>query len=408
MKTVVYPFVLIIVLAFSFQVNLTGQIQILFNGNLDVEFSKGGSDSHYFINGIHKEFKNWRFAPLQANLGMQLVFSDHWTLNARMVMERDEGTKFNLFRMAQINLQWQPEKSTVQWSLGRFVTPFGLFNQKQLSTNRNFIDVPLAYGYYNNISDILGFAEGLGDINSVKLEDRAHWGLPMSYFNGYSNGLKAKWVIKPYKVILETALTTAAPISQNNLNFQSLNFALLSRLELQPAYFWKQGISISYGSFFQKKEINASLLEPLDYQQLMIGLDFKSGAGFFEISGELLAAWYKVPEYLPLTSVFKTDENGIPVSQTLNNWSAYLDIKYEFPFLIGAYVAYRFDSLNFGQWNKDGTGDTNWDNNVIRNTLALGFRIREALLLRTAFSIQNVKSKDWDIYTWRSTATIYF
>ena len=78
----------------------------------------------------------------------------------------------------------------------------------------------------------------------------------MSYYNGYSNGVKAKYIIKPNLLTAELAFTTAAPLEQKNLQFSPLNYAVIGRLGWQPAFFWQQGLSFSYGTFFREDDLN--------------------------------------------------------------------------------------------------------------------------------------------------------
>ncbi|WP_421794605.1 hypothetical protein [Haliscomenobacter sp.] len=367
--------------------------QIEINGIADLEYMVGGMSSHYYLNGIHKDLKSGAVRPLELNLLSKIRLNPQWSANFRLQMERDEGLKFNQVRLAQANVQWAPEESPWLFTVGRFVSPFGLFANQQLSTARTFVDVPLAYGYFINISEQVGQVDRLGNGTQIPINGRNEWGIPLQYYNGYSNGLKARWNIKPGKSSLEFALTTASPNLPRNFNFDPLNYGVMARLKLQPKYFWKQGFSGSFGEFLQNHPLNEQLVDQTGYQQTLVGTDFVLGTGHFEWSGELTAGFYRVPEYNPTSKRYTQNQN-------FNAFSAWLDTKYEFPFLVGTYAAWRIETLQFSD---------DWDQAVLRNSLVLGAKIKDFILLRSAYCFQSVQNSNQTGYNaWRTTLTLYF
>lgn len=367
--------------------------QIEFNGTADLEYMLGGSESHYYLNGIHKDLKTGAVRPLELNLVSKIRFNPQLSANFRLQMERDEGLKFNQVRLAQANLQWNLKDQPWQFALGRFVTPFGLFANLQLSTARTFVDVPLAYGYFVNISEQIGQVNNLGNGTQIPINGRNEWGIPLQYYNGYSNGLKVRWNLSPGKASWELALTTAAPNLPKNFNFDPLNYGIVTRLKLQPAYFWKQGFSLSYGKFLQNHPLNESLEDRSGYRQTLLGTDFVLGTGHFEWSGEVTGAFYRVPHYSTISQRYTANQN-------FQAFSAWLDTKYEFPFWVGAYAAWRIETLQFSD---------NWDQAVLRNSIGLGAKIKDFLLLRSSYSFQSIQNtKLANFNAWRTTLTLYF
>ncbi|MDX2069172.1 MAG: hypothetical protein SFV55_12180 [Haliscomenobacter sp.] len=376
------------------QVSAQEKTQIEINGTADLEHIVGGMSSHYYLNGIHKDLKSGAVRPLELNLLSKIRFNPQWSANFRLQMERDEGLKFNQVRLAQANVQWAPKESPWLFTVGRFVSPFGLFANQQLSTARTFVDVPLAYGYFINISEQLGQVDRLGNGTQIPINGRNEWGIPLQYYNGYSNGLKARWTIKPGKSSLEFALTTASPNLPRNFNFDPLNYGVMARLKLQPTYFWKQGFSGSFGKFLQNHPLNEQLVDRTGYQQALFGTDFVLGAGHFEWSGELTAGFYRVPEYSPGSKQYT------PRNHHFKGFSAWMDTKYEFPFLVGTYAAWRIETLQFSD---------DWDQAVLRNSLVLGAKIKNFILLRSAYCFQSVQNSNQTGYNaWRTTLTLYF
>ena len=385
-----------LVILFGFYaLGLWGQekTQIELNGTADVEYLRGGNSSHYYLNGVHKDLKTGAVRPLELNLLAKIRFNPQLSANFRVQMERDEGLKFDQVRLAQANVQWNPQESPWQFTAGRFVTPFGLFSNLQLSTARTFVDVPLAYGYFANISEQIGQVDRLGNGTQIPINGRNEWGIPLLYYNGYSNGLKTRWNFAPGKASWEFALTTASPNLPKNFRFDPLNYGLITRLKLQPKYFWKQGFSFSHGKFLQADLLNDNLIDRSGYKQTLLGTDFVLGFGHFELSGEAMGAFYQVPTYSPSTKKYSTNQN-------FQAFSAWVDAKYEFPFLVGTYAAWRVETLQFS-----GT----WDEAVLRNSLVIGAKIKDFILIRSAFALQSIQhSSATGYHAWRTSLTLYF
>ncbi len=372
-----------------------GQLQIAFNANLDMELSKGGDLSHYYYNEIHNSITDWHFDLSQANLMASFIFSEQWKINGRLLMKRRLGLEFEQLRIPQLNIQWFPKEKNYSLTLGRFINPFGSFNEKQLSTQRTFISIPLAYSYYHNVSQEVGLMLTGGRFYKIQHSGSVDWGTTNQYYGGYVTGLQFNWWSDaPKPTSLKVALTNGASNIQQILS-SPLSLGLVSRLQIQPSYFWKQGFSLSFGSFMESAEINKSISELNQYYQLLIGTDYSLGSGFFSFSGELTAAFYKVPVFDPETMVFLGDAD--PISQRLSSFSTYFDVKYEPPFFSGSFLAYRIDALIFGRADIDGLDNDNWDNSVLRHSIGLGYKVLPFLLLRTMISTQSVQNKpQWD------------
>jgi len=367
---------------------LQAQPTLQWNALLDVEMSKGGAQSHFYYNEIDENNKDARIGLSQLNLVGKLVITPNWQLNGRFLLERDRGQKLDRLVVPQLNLQWLASKRKFGFTIGSFTNPFGSFNSQQLSIDRNFVGLPLAYSYYVNISDKIGFVENLGDITEINIDEERQWGGTNLYYGGYSTGALFSWTIKPSKINWKLAVVTGATNLQKRFT-DPLHLGIISRLKLQATYFWEQGFSFSHGSFLRDSEVSSTIDQLKKYRQTLLGTDFKLGVGFVEFSGEIIAAFYKTPVFLP-------DENRLlDTPAHLSNVSAYLDTKYELPFLQGSYLAYRIDRMTFGASEGYATNGA-WDNAIWRHTLAAGYRFNEYFLARFAFSTQRVANKDWD------------
>jgi hypothetical protein len=363
-----------------------------FNALADIELSQAGSASHYYYNEIDANNTDFRIGLSQLNLISKINLNSNWTVNGRVLMERNNGQKFDKLVFPQLNVQWLSKKRKYGITLGSFINPFGSFNEKQLSTERDFIGLPLAYSYYVNVSDVIGFVPNMGDIAKIKFEENVQWGSTNLYYGGYTTGGMFSWNIKPGKINWKLALVTGASNLQDRIT-NPLHFGLISRLKLQPKYFWKQGFSFSHGSFLRDSPFSESISDLRKYRQTLIGTDFNVGFGFLEFSGEIIAAFHKTPVFLEATGSF--DPNTLTNPLNLSNTSFYLDTKYEMPFLTGSYVAFRIDRLGFGQIEGNYTFD-HWDNTVWRQSFAIGYDLTQNILIRLAVSTQQVENKNWN------------
>jgi hypothetical protein len=368
---------------------LFSQTSVQFNVLGDLGFSIAGDKSHYYYNGIDEDHTAARIKLSQLNLIAKINFDEQWIFNSRLLLERDKDLSFDKFQIPQLNLQWLSKQRKIGLTAGIFTNPFGSFNEKQLSTERDFIGLPLAYAFYVNISDKIGFMEGMGDVNKTAIDGSVQWGSSIVYYGGYSAGTLFSWNIKPTKINWKIALVTGASNLQQRFT-DPLNIGLVSRLKTQPTYFWEQGFSVSHGSFLRRSEVSNQLNDLGQFRQTIIGTDYKLGHGFFEFSGEIMWAHYSAPVFIFEDNAF---ESGTYQStQKFNNVAAYLDVKYEPPFLQGSYFAYRIDGLAFGKINNS---DEPWDNDVLRHSLAMGYHITQNFLIRVMASTQHVETKKW-------------
>ena len=380
------------------------QTKFEFNALLDTELSVAGSESHYYYNEIHEDFLDTRFGISQLNAIGELKLNEQWSFNARLLLERDLGQELDKFSLPQLNVQWLSKERKVGLTVGTFINPFGYYNEKQLSTERNFISLPLSYTYYVNVSDKIGFLENMGEINQVWVDGNQEWewGTTNLYYGGYSTGAMFSWNIKPSKVNWKLALVSGASNSLKRFT-DPLNIGIISKFKFQPTYYWEQGVSFSYGTFFRESEANEQLDDLGDYTQTLIGTDIKLGTGRFEFIGEVIGAFYQVPQFN--FEDMTIDSNTLKIS----NISANLDIKYEPDFIPGSYIAYRIDHIGFSKLDIDQS--PKWDNDVVRHSAALGYDINEYLRARVLLSTQNVNN--WPTWvrnqrTFRMVVTAHF
>ncbi len=372
------------------------QVTLEWNAWLDTELSQGQMSSHFYYNQIHRDKTDWRVGVSDINLMTELKLTPAWSINIRGQLDRNQGLALEQFRMPLANITYSPEKQNWSLALGRFITPFASFAEKQHSKDRVFVNLPLSFSHYVNISSQVGFAEQLGERPYI-IDEEADWGTTMLYYGAYSNGLRWDWSIVPDKVDWSLALTSSA-VNIFTKPFDFDNWGVVTKLKFQPTYFWQQQVSFSRGTFVQSSSFSERIEIP--FAQTLLGTDFVLGYGFWELTGEVIGAFYDVPQYISTEDRFAGYEEAALRSTYLG-----LNLKYETPFLSGLYLAYGIEQLSFGELDIN----TKWDNKVVRHNFGAGYKITDFLLLRSNYMLQSVENHPvWEQNTWRTTLTIFY
>ncbi len=374
------------------------QAQLEWNGSVDFEVAAGGDDSRFVTNELNNAFRKPHLGIRELDLFFFADLGESFFFNGRLQWDIWGSGKLNPVRISLASLTWEPEESIISITAGRFINPFGLYPRRQLSSENSFINAPLAYGYFINISDTRGFWPSAGMSGTYGADDV---GLTMSYFGGYGTGALFNWVIIPEGLDMAVAVTNAAPASQQNFtNLQNVNGTL--RIGTQPFIFWQQGFSVSHGSFMRSAVVNANYDRLEKYRQTLFGTDIVLAYTYFELSGEFLFAQWDVPA--SDKKGFQIGTDGSLLQYRLTNWSYYVDLKIEPPFLPGSYLAGRYEKMTFDRYTPPASstlsGGNPWDDGLSRYSVAAGYKLARPVLLKFAFSEQiyddtNKKLDDW-------------
>lgn len=399
-KKISLSFLIFIFVLFS----QNGFSQLQINGSVDFEISKAGDESRFITNGIPSKYKEFNLGITQLNAFLFAPISDEFFFEARVQLDTWGGGKINPPRIALANITWANPDNDYLFRIGRFISPFGFYAKRQISTERVFINHPLGYTYFTNISDIRGYWPQAGN-NTNEEYQVGDVGLPTLYFGGYTSGIGGTWEIKKDKLFLDAAITNGTPITISERSTLP-NIAGITRLEIIPSIYWSQGISFSYGSFLQADAINESIRDDNNFQkytQLLIGTDTKVAFTYFEIIGEAIYSSWNVPSYNG--SSFE-ENNGSLVGYQLSNISGNIDIKYEPPSFTGGFVAVRAEGLYFIE-STNRNGDTlKWDDDVSRITGVIGYKLTRNILTKASFSEQG--NFDGSEYAFRIQISAFF
>ncbi len=399
---------------FALMLPVMSRAQLQFTGEAAFELSLGGTNSNFIFNEIPNEFRFAHLAINQFNLFVFAPISEEWSLNARVQFDIWGGGRLNPPRITLAAALWQPKESPISVSIGRFVSPFGLYAKRQLQSDNLFASAPLAYGYFVNMSDRRGLWPAAGQSGIYGTTDDV--GLSTVYFGGYATGASLNWILIPDALNVEIAVANAALSSQADYT-NLANVAAIARIGFQPAIFWQQGISACYGSFMQADPVNNLVrgANPFEqYRQLLIGTDAIFAYSFFELSGELIYSQWTAPRFTAATGfITALDDASKLVEYSVSNLSGYVDLKFEPPFLTGTYLAVRYERLLFLPYRdaRTNTDNLGWDNSVTRLSAALAVKFSKAVQAKLAFSDQALDGQAFnarDNFTLRSIFVVGF
>jgi hypothetical protein len=378
--------------------------QVTVNGTVDVALESGGNSSKFITNGINEEYKYLHVSIPQVNLLLFAPINDHWYFEARLQSDTWGTGELSDPRFTLVNLTWADPDRNSLLSFGRFTSPVGVYSKKGLSIDRTFIDLPLNYSYFTNISDERGFWPNAGVSGNYTTGDV---GLTTIYFGGYTTGILWDWIIDENKLKLQTSLSMVAPASDQNYT-NLANAALLTHLTYNPSIFWEIGVSASHGSFMQRTSVNNVYRpqNPLEqYRQSLIGVDLRYASGYWEIQAETIFSFWTAPCYRD--GQFVLYENDQLAEYRNTNIGSNIDIKFEPPFLPGSYFALRADHLNFLTAETDrSTLSSDWDEDTTRFTGVFGYKLNRNVVAKISFSEQT--PFDTSLYTFRAQLTAFF
>lgn len=361
--------------------------QIDLGAGIDVEYRAGGADSRFLTNEIASASHEPHFVLHQLNL---FAFSDiggPFFFEGRLQIDDFGDAGLNPARVGLAYLGWEPPNRSVSVSLGRLVNPFGLYPKQVLAFQNDFVTAPLLYGYGINVSPALGYWPPAQATSA----NYGAWdtGLSTLYRRGYVTGAQLSWTLLENTLVWDVAVVNSAPPSRSDRT-GSGTIAGITRIEIHPAVFWTQGLSVSHGSFMEERPENAPLRRERSlrrFRQTLIGTDFRTGYGFFGLEGEVIYTIWSVPRFRD--GNFVVDDDGEPVEYRLTQVGGHLDAKVEPPVLPGFYLALRAERLHFPTAdNPLGGSSIEWDEDVTRLSAVVGYKLHPRILAKASFTEQ--------------------
>lgn len=382
------------------------------NGELDLEFRTGGRESNFITNEIPSDLRYPHVVINQFNLFFFSQLAEEWTFNARIQLDIWGAGRLNQPRITLAAVTFEPSER-LSLSAGRMISPFGLYARRQLISQNLFAAAPLMYGYFINVSERRGFWPIAGN-SGIYDEGNSDVGVTTAYFGAYITGASFNWIVIPNRINLEVAIANAS-LASTLPNTNLANAAVVGRIGIQPAMWWQQGFSVSYGSFLNADSVNASAREnnPLEqYRQLLLGTDFMFSYLWFELSGEVMYSRWNVPRFAGGRFTTENSSSSRFQAYEIENLGGYVDVKFEPPFLTGSYLAFRAERIAFQPFDDPITKvRTYWDAGVTRLSVAAGYKLSRNVMLRTTYSDQRTDGNerlDPSDYAFRTLIIVLF
>ena len=142
------PFIALLFSLFLIQ-NVSAQIEI--GGTVDFEARAAGKKSNFLDNSVPADFRHFHSNIAQLNLIGFAPISDQFFVETRMGFTSYGTGKIDAFKLFLASITYAPNDQFSVTS-GRFITPFGFYTDQQIVIDRTFINQPLNYTYFTNIS----------------------------------------------------------------------------------------------------------------------------------------------------------------------------------------------------------------------------------------------------------------
>lgn len=382
--------ILLIILAVTYPAK--GQVQL--GGLADFEVRKGGSDSSPFVNQTPND--KWTLYTPYLRLFANATISEKWFISSALQSDYYYSTELNAPFFSVININWMPiEDSDFTTTVGRFVTPYGVYSERILSSDNPFVHLPLTHSSGLPVSPQLGLLSSDVDYE----EDDDITGLTMIYQRMYSQGISISNNVGETEWLGYNLSVTLAPVSTYVETSQYNTPSFLGRITLQPEVWGQLGFSFSTGPFMSPEAINAAMpdSDPDSYRQGSFGTDLLISYHYYTFLLEYNWSRWKAP-YLEETETFADDN----LRASVNHISG--EAVVNFPFFVGGYAGIRYEQIISGEL-RSGSGIYSngeiWTYDRQRVEFLLGYKLHRNITLKSSYlyATDSGPELDDDVFT---------
>lgn len=336
---------LLLLMGGLFHSNALAQIQ--FGGLLDLELRKGGADSSPYINQTPGDKLSLYTPNIRLFIGSNI--SEKWFVNAILQSDHYNGKELSSPFFSVLNVNFTPDPdSDLLFTAGRFVTPYGSYSNRLLSSDNPFVHLPMTHATGLPLSKRLGFLSSYSADPAMteSVYGEGETGLTMVYQRMYTQGLKVSGTIGESGWLGYDLAATLAPASSHFEYSEYDSPAITGRMILKPVIWAELGLSYSTGSFLKKDAANDSLLvyQLSSYKQELMGADLKFSYRYYTLWLEYNKSFWKAPYYDPMTSNSDARRTG---KASIDHISG--EFVFNFPFIAGGYAGLRYEQMNAGE-----------------------------------------------------------
>lgn len=372
--------------------------QVQIGGLADFELRKGGTDSSPYVNQTPGS-KLSLYTP-NIRLFINGNISQNWFMNLALQSDYYNSDELSSPFFSVLNLNYAPESdSDFMVTIGRFITPYGIYSERVLSSDNPFVHLPLSHASGLPISKRVGFLNG-GTYNpqiSQYLYDEDETGLTMVYRRMYTQGIKISGNIGEAELLSYNLAVTLAPASTHLEYGQHDIPAVTGRISLKPVVWAQLGFSLSSGAFLKEDTANDTLLayDLSSYNQNLLGADLKFSYRYYTLLFEYNYSYWQAPYYDPGSSTYATRSTG---EATIDHISG--EFMVNFPFLVGSYAALRYETMNSGDIKTYSSYSTRnkktWTYDRERIEFVAGYKLQRNIILKASYLYSDDSGPDLD------------
>lgn len=369
--------ILIIFLAIN-----TSYSQILWNGIYSFEMKKGGDESSELTNDIRNG--NFTIYPGKLQLFIDAeIERDKIYFNSKIEANTNKSLKINPITIYQISVSFiNLFDKDFNIEVGKILTPFGRFPKLQHAFDNPFISFPLSHRYYTPLSRINGFN---GFTLTQRLANQNDPGLQIVYHGTYFTGVKLFGSLFNNNLLYDFAITNTSISnywSDLELNKQP---AYTGRISFEPEPWINIGGSFSTGAFMDETPANSSL-DVNKYKQTVFGADLNLNYSYYDLTFEYINNKWNAPYFQPgMSGVLVLVNNDLNFQ--IN--SVFTSFKVDLPFIVGSYLAVKYEMMNFNEVDFGNNNKSKWYANLNSYEIAAGYKLSPRTLLKLSYQKNN-------------------
>lgn len=380
--------VLFLVVVLMLALALPGKSQIQLGGLADFELRKGGTDSSPYVNQTPTD--KWTIYTPYIRIFANANISENWYLTSALQSDYYYGSGMSYPFFSVLNINWLPiNDSDFTVTAGRFITPYGAYSQRVLSSENPFVHLPLSH------SSGLPVTQESGLHSSYLYYDEGETGLTMIYQRMYSQGIMLNNQVGESGWLRYSLAATLSPASGYFDTAQYNTPAFTGRLTLQPKVWARFGFSFSSGAFMLNNFDQPTLpnADPSSYRQTLLGTDVMISYRYYTFLVEYNWSRWNAP-YI--------DGGGMVVSDDQKASASHIsgEAVVNFPFFVGGYGGIRYEQIISGDVNTGsgayGSAGENWTYDRGRLEMLLGYKLHRNITLKASYLYSTDTGPDLD------------
>lgn len=377
-----------ILLALIICLTLTAEGQVFLGGEADFELRLAGSDSSPIVNQTPGE--NLTIYTPYVCLFAGAAISNKWFIEAALQADHYEGKKLSPVFFSLLNINWLPiDDSDFTLTAGRFITPYGFYSDRVLSSENPFVHLPLTHAWNMGIDKRAGAFSG--DIN--------YWvpglkGMSMIYQRMYTQGLMVSNSVGDNQAFSYRFAATHSSASSFFDYGEHNTMAFTGRIVWNPVIWAKMGTSFSYGPYMIKDVLNSSYSksELQKFSQLLAGADLSLFYLYYSMLLEVNYSTWNSPDY-DYNGVFFTE----PDVKALHLGG---EILTRLRSIAGASIGIRGEALMPKKVKQKAVGEGydyfRYSNEMVRAEVVFGYKINRQITSKVSYLITSTTPNKTD------------